>query len=139
MSSELHLDSRLKDDTLEVATLDLCLVRLAKNAAWPWLILVPQVDYAVEITDLTSADYIQLWAEVALASRALRAVVPEPDKINIAAIGNIVRQLHIHIVARYVGDAAWPRPIWGSGHEAVRDATAQASLIADLQSYLKTA
>lgn len=130
------MDPRLVADSLLVASLDLCQVRLAKNAAWPWLILVPQIADAVEVTDLCPSDYAQLWDEVGIVSRALHAVVPKPDKMNIAAIGNIVRQLHVHVVARYDGDPAWPGPIWGSGHQAVRDEPEQAALIAALRQQL---
>lgn len=134
--SQSLLDPRLLADSVAVASLDLCQVRLAKNAAWPWVILVPQVADVVEVTDLSSSDYAQLWDEVRIVSRALQAVVAKPDKMNIAAIGNIVRQLHVHVVARYDGDPAWPGPVWGSGHQATRDESTQTALIAALRQQL---
>ena len=112
MSWALH--PRLDADTVEVGTLPLCAVRLSRDARWPWLVLVPRVDGARELVDLDAADQARLLAELGLASRALQALFA-PDKLNLAALGNLVPQLHWHVVARHVHDAAWPRPIWGVG------------------------
>ncbi|MCO5055968.1 HIT family protein [Thermomonas sp.] len=106
------LDLRLADDTVPVADLPLCEVRLMDDANHPWLVLVPKVIDAVEIIDLTPAQRTLLGAEIAIASRALRALF-KPDKLNVAALGNLVPQLHVHVIARFHDDIAWPRPVWG--------------------------
>ena len=108
-----HLDSRLANDTVPVCELDLCEVRLMDNANHPWLILVPRVADAVEIIDLEPAQRTQLTAEIDAAARALHALF-HPDKLNIAALGNLVPQLHVHVIARFHDDIAWPRPVWGA-------------------------
>ena len=82
------------------------------DARYPWLILVPQKPGLVEIGDLDRADRIRLADETDLAAGALSRLY-RPEKINIGALGNIVRQLHVHIVARFDGDPAWPGPVWG--------------------------
>jgi len=108
------LDPRLAADTRLVARLDLCEARLMDDARFAWLVLVPQRAGLVEIADLTPSERTLLWHEVDRAGAALRAVAP-CDKLNLGALGNIVRQLHVHVVARCEGDAAWPGPVWGSG------------------------
>lgn len=113
-SSDFNLDARLEVDTRPVASLELCDVRLMNDTRFPWLVLVPRRQGMVEITDLTADEQTMLWREVNRAAAALRAVAP-CDKLNLGALGNIVRQLHIHVVARCEGDAAWPGPVWGSG------------------------
>lgn len=92
--------------------LPLSRVLLAKDANYPWLLLVPRLANAREILDLEETDQARLMSEIATASRALKAVTT-CDKLNVAAIGNIVPQLHVHIIARRHTDAAWPRPVWG--------------------------
>jgi len=131
-TGEFSLDSRLAQDTVPVAALPLCTLLLMKDARFPWLILVPRRVGAVEILDLTPADQLSLWAEITQCAEALRAVAA-PLKLNIGALGNIVRQLHVHIVARNEGDAAWPGPVWGSGAAAPYDDVALAALLADLR------
>ncbi len=108
------LDPRLAADTRLVASLPLCDVRLMNDARYAWLVLVPRRAGMVEIADLAAAEQAGLWQEVNLAGRALRAVAP-CDKLNLGALGNLVRQLHVHVVARREGDAAWPGPVWGHG------------------------
>jgi diadenosine tetraphosphate (Ap4A) HIT family hydrolase len=112
-----HLDGQLEADTWTVCDMHLCRVLLARNAAWPWLILVPMRENKVEIIDLSEPEQGMLWREIEKASRALQRLTA-PDKLNVAAIGNVVRQLHIHIVSRRMNDPAWPSPIWGSGFSA---------------------
>jgi diadenosine tetraphosphate (Ap4A) HIT family hydrolase len=90
------------------------------DARFPWLVLVPRLIDAVEWTDLDGERQAELLAEINQAAALLRALAP-CDKLNIGALGNIVRQLHVHIVARCVGDAAWPGPVWGSGPAALYD------------------
>ena len=112
--ADFIIDARLDADTRPVASLELCDVRLMNDARFPWLVLVPRRPGLVEITDLTADEQTTLWHEVNRAAAALRAVAP-CDKLNLGALGNIVRQLHVHVVARCEGDAAWPGPVWGSG------------------------
>jgi len=108
------LDPRLAADTRLVASLPLCDVQLMNDARYAWLVLVPRRGGLVEIADLSDDDQALLWREVDLAARALRAVAP-CDKLNLGVLGNIVRQLHVHLVARCEDDAAWPGPVWGHG------------------------
>ena len=112
--SAWHLHPQLADDTVPVMELRLCEVRLMDDANHPWLVLVPRVAGAEEWIDLDGAAQRQLLAEVNLAGRLLRSLAPV-HKLNVGALGNIVRQLHVHVVARSEGDAAWPGPVWGSG------------------------
>ncbi|MGA7439016.1 MAG: HIT family protein [Luteibacter sp.] len=114
MSAAFELDARLAGDTLVVGDLPLCRVLLMRDSRFAWLVLVPRQAGLVEVSDLPDADRAALWREVDQAGAALRAVAP-CDKLNIGALGNIVRQLHVHVVARVEGDAAWPGPVWGSG------------------------
>lgn len=107
-----ELDPVLARDTAELCSLPLCRVLLMKDARYPWLILVPQQENLVEIGDLERDDRIRLSDEIDAAAAAIRRLFA-PDKMNIAAIGNIVRQLHIHVVGRTEGDPAWPGPVWG--------------------------
>jgi len=108
------LDTRLEADTCHVSSLALCEVRLMNDSRFPWLVLVPREQGLVEICDLPPEGQATLWREVTRASEALRAIAPF-DKLNLGALGNIVRQLHVHVVGRREGDAAWPGPVWGSG------------------------
>ena len=108
-----QLDPQLAADTHPVAHLPLSELRLMDDANHPWLILVPRVAGAVEWIDLDDAAQAGLTREIALASRALQAAF-KPHKLNVAALGNVVSQLHVHVIARYRDDIAWPRPVWGS-------------------------
>lgn len=114
MSATFALDERLRADSMPLLELPLCAVRLMNDARYAWLLLVPRRAGLVEVTDLDPAAQAMLWRECALAAAALRSVAP-CDKLNLGALGNIVRQLHVHVVARRVGDAAWPGPVWGAG------------------------
>lgn len=113
-SGAFALDPRLGADTRLVVSLPLCDVQLMNDSRYAWLVLVPRRADLVEIIDLDNDDQAELWYEVNLASSALRAAAP-CDKLNLGALGNIVRQLHVHVVARCEGDAAWPGPVWGHG------------------------
>lgn len=132
------LDPRLAADTCHVAALALCDVLLMDDARFPWLILVPRRVGMAEIAELTEADQARLWREVNQAAAALRAVAP-CDKLNLGALGNIVRQLHVHVVVRREGDAAWPGPVWGSGAARRRDEDERAHLVRRLRSNLPLA
>ena len=105
-----ELDPRLKNDTQHVQSLSLCDVLLMNDARFAWLILVPRRAQLSEIGDLSLDAQAMLWREVHIASQALQDVAP-CDKLNIGALGNIVRQLHVHVVARREGDTAWPGPV----------------------------
>ncbi|TWI12556.1 HIT family protein [Aerolutibacter ruishenii] len=111
--SRFELHPQLANDTQPVAHLSLCDVLLMDNANHPWLILVPRVANAVELIDLDEAQQAELTREIATASRALQTAF-KPHKLNVAALGNLVSQLHVHVIARYDDDIAWPRPVWGS-------------------------
>jgi len=107
---ELH--PRLAADTFEITRLPLCRVLLMNDAHYPWLILVPQRLGIREIHELSDADQIQLIRESSRVARVMSELF-KPDKMNIAALGNVVPQLHIHHIARFETDAAWPKPVWG--------------------------
>ena len=125
-----ELDPRLAADSHWLADGPLSQLRLMDDQRFPWLVLVPRVAAAVEWVDLQPAPQAQLLQEINIAVSLLRADGP-CDKINIGALGNIVRQLHVHVVARREGDAAWPGPVWGAG-AALRHTPAE--LAARLQS-----
>ena len=114
MDRTFELDAVLARSTQAVCELALCSVRLMDDARFPWLVLVPRVAGARDVIDLDEARRTILWKEVARASEALRALCA-PFKLNVAALGNVVEQLHVHVIARFRDDAAWPRPVWGVG------------------------
>ncbi len=108
------LHPTLKRDTHRIARLSLCDALLMDNALYPWVILVPRVEGASEIIDLSETDQRRLLEETAHVSDAMKRLF-SPDKLNIAALGNQVPQLHMHIIARFRHDPAWPNPVWGKG------------------------
>lgn len=107
-----RLHAQLAVDTHPLASLPLCELRLMDDANYPWLILVPRGGDAIELIDLPKPKRTMLMEEIDSVSRLLRELF-QPDKLNIAALGNVVPQLHVHVIARYVGDPAWPAPVWG--------------------------
>jgi diadenosine tetraphosphate (Ap4A) HIT family hydrolase len=109
--SSFALDHRLNDSSLFIDDWTLCRVALKNDTAWPWLYLVPRRDNIREIFELTPADQAQLVTEISLAGRALQEIY-RADKINTAALGNMVPQCHIHVFARFKTDPAWPKPVW---------------------------
>jgi diadenosine tetraphosphate (Ap4A) HIT family hydrolase len=111
-ASAWSLHSQLKKDTIDIGDLPLCKVLVIKDAHYPWLLLVPRREGAVEIIDLDEVAQAQLMTEISRVSRALKEVT-KCDKLNVAALGNLVPQLHVHVIARRTSDAAWPRPVWG--------------------------
>jgi len=129
------LDPRLVADTHVIGELPLCRLLLMDDVRYPWLILVPRIAGARELIDLDESDQRSLLAELAGVGRALEALL-KPDKLNIAALGNVVPQLHVHLVARYSDDAAWPRPVWGIGESVRYEAGAREARIAQLRSTL---
>nr|CAD6602469.1 HIT domain-containing protein [Rhizobium sp. TCK] len=111
---QFTLDERLERDSEMVTVLGLCQLRLMKDRRWPWLVLVPQREGISEIFELTPLDQTLLTFETNAVAAALKKATGA-RKINIGALGNVVGQLHVHIVARNEGDANWPGPIWGHG------------------------
>ncbi|HEX2753051.1 MAG TPA: HIT family protein [Alphaproteobacteria bacterium] len=105
------MDHRLADSSFPLAEWDLCHIRLKNDKSWHWLYLVPAREGIREIYDLTAADQVLLVSEIARAAKAINDLFA-PDKINTAALGNMVPQLHVHIFGRYNNDPAWPRPVW---------------------------
>ena len=110
--NDWSLHSQLKEDTIDIGDLPLCRVLVSKDANYPWLILVPRRPGTVEIIDLDEVEQAQLMREISNVTRALKDITT-CDKLNVAALGNMVPQLHVHIIARRTSDAAWPRPVWG--------------------------
>lgn len=108
------LDPRLDADTIPLGRLALSRVLLMNDARYPWLILVPERDGLAEIIDLPEADRVVLMGEISAASEVLKTLYG-PDKLNVGALGNRVRQLHVHVLARFQSDEAWPGPVWGVG------------------------
>lgn len=112
MNEIFELHPQLAADSFAIAKWPLCEVRLINDANYPWLVLIPQKPGLKDFDDLSPEDIALAGEEIRTASAALRKVC-KPDKLNVAALGNQVPQLHIHVVARFHGDAAWPNPIWG--------------------------
>ena len=111
---QFTLDSRLEKDSLLVTRIGLCQLRLMNDSRWPWLILVPQRPGVSEMFELAPLDQAMLTFETNLVAEMFKKV-KAAEKINVAAIGNMVRQLHVHVIARYENDANWPGPVWGYG------------------------
>jgi diadenosine tetraphosphate (Ap4A) HIT family hydrolase len=126
------LDPRLAADTFEIANLGLSRVLLMNDARYPWVILTPRRQGAAELTDLTSVDRATLTEELARTCAIVRAL-PDVEKVNVGALGNIVRQLHIHIVGRNARDFAWPGPVWGAGPSRPYQASERKALLARLK------
>jgi diadenosine tetraphosphate (Ap4A) HIT family hydrolase len=133
--SGFELHPRLAADTAFVADWPLCRVLAMNDARYPWVVLVPRRESVVEIFDLDAADRTVLVEETARAARALKAQ-SGAAKINIGALGNLVPQLHVHVVARGPGDAAWPGPVWGHGAAQPYDAARLAAFVAALRAHL---
>ena len=107
------LDPQLAKDTVIVGRFPLSLVLLSRDANYPWCILVPQREDIREIHQLTQADQQQLLIESSTLSMAMEGLF-QPFKMNVAALGNMVPQLHVHHIARFQADPAWPKPVWGA-------------------------
>jgi diadenosine tetraphosphate (Ap4A) HIT family hydrolase len=127
-----HLDDRLAGDGLRLTRWALSSVLLMNDANYPWLILVPERPGLHEFHDLAPGDLMAMSDEIARASRALQGLF-RPDKINVAALGNQVPQFHVHVVARFTGDPAWPGPVWGALPRKPYDAEALAERAAALK------
>jgi len=110
MSFALH--PRLEADTHFAADWPLCRVLVMNDARYPWLVLVPRRDGLTEVTGLEPQDRAPLMDEINRAGRLIQ-ILPRVAKLNIGALGNLVPQLHVHVVGRHQGDPAWPGPVWG--------------------------
>lgn len=127
---QFELDSRF------ICDLSLCEVRLSNNAAFPWIILIPRLPHLIEMIDLSPAHATLLYEEILHASRVMKQLLT-PTKLNIANLGNIISQLHVHIVARFSTDLAWPQPIWNSGIVKHYDPSEQTAFIERLANALQ--
>lgn len=130
------LDPRLAQDTVPVGDFPLCRLLLSNDSNYPWFILVPRRAEISELFQLNTADQLQLWQEATALSQILKDAF-NADKLNVAALGNIVSQLHMHIIVRYREDAAWPAPVWGK-HPARPYTPEQLSAIRDRLQLLLT-
>ncbi len=138
MESTWSLDPKLAADTVPVGDLALSRVLLSSDANYPWLILVPRRAGLTELIDLGENEQVQLLGEIAAAAAALKRIT-ECDKLNIAALGNVVPQLHVHVIARRHSDAAWPKPVWGAAPARAYERAARDGFIAALKRGLKIA
>lgn len=135
---EWSLHPQLAQDTVPVGDLALSRVLLTNDANFPWLILVPRRPGLIELIDLPENAQVQLLGEVAIAARALKNIT-ECQKLNIAALGNQVPQLHVHVIARRHSDAAWPKPVWGAAPPVTYDLKIRDGLIGALRRDLQVA
>ena len=113
-ANTIEIDSQLKQTSYPLVSLSVCDLRLVDDQRWPWLLIIPRVPHAVELIDLSPELRGGVWLEIDHVARVMRDQF-SPHKLNIAALGNQVRQLHIHCIARFPDDDAWPNPVWGVG------------------------
>jgi diadenosine tetraphosphate (Ap4A) HIT family hydrolase len=132
------LDPRLADDTHVVGDFALSRLLLMDDSRYTWLILVPRCANVRELIELPRDEQYALLDEVNRCSHVLHALF-KPDKLNIAALGNVVAQLHVHVVARHKGDAAWPRPVWGVGEREPFAVPARSARLSALRTALRIA
>ena len=130
--NDWSLHPQLAHDTVPIGDLALSRVLLMNDANYPWLILVPRRGGLTEIIDLEENEQVQLLGEIAAAARVLKSIT-ECEKLNIAALGNVVAQLHVHVIARRHNDAAWPKPVWGAAPPAAYNPTVRDGLIGALR------
>jgi len=135
MSGGFVLDARLAADTHLIGDLPLSQLRLFDDARFPWFVLVPRIAGARELIDLDESDQRTLLAEVSRLGRVLESDF-RPDKLNVAALGNVVPQLHVHVIARFTNDVAWPHPVWGRGERVAYTASERDARIAALRDAL---
>ncbi|SFU79689.1 Diadenosine tetraphosphate (Ap4A) hydrolase [Methylobacterium sp. 174MFSha1.1] len=127
-ADDFPLDPRLAADTILLGDLALSRVLLLDDKRFPWLVLVPRRADVSELTDLSPADAARLMEETRLAVGVMQALA-QPDKVNVGALGNVVAQLHVHVVGRFRSDPAWPGPVWGHGTREPYPAHAAAQLV----------
>ena len=130
--NEFTLDPKLQGDSYFISDLGLSRLLLFNDSRYPWLVLVPRRDGLVEISDLNDSESQQLMREIRLCQRLLLEQF-QPFKLNLGAIGNRVRQLHIHLVARRESDLAWPQPVWGHSPAVAYSENAAQQLIDKLR------
>ena len=106
------LDARLEQDTLVIGDFPLSRLLLSNDSTYPWFILVPRRDQISELFELDTGDQQQLWLETTALAELLKDLF-DADKMNVATLGNVVSQLHMHVIVRKRDDAAWPAPVWG--------------------------
>lgn len=127
-NNEWVLDPILERDSLFIANLNICQLRLMNNKLYPWVILVPRIAEIVEITDLHGTTYLEVMKETQMAARIIQQL-SSPTKLNIASIGNIVKQLHIHVIARFKDDSLFPKVVWGNEFTPYDVATIEAIIL----------
>jgi len=137
MIAAFQLHPQLAQDTVPVGDLPLSRVLLANDANYPWLIMVPHKAGLVELIDLAENEQVQWLGEIANAARLLKEIT-SCDKLNIAALGNQVPQLHVHVIARRKSDAAWPKPVWGAAPPSHYEPKVRDDLIGALRRGLGT-
>jgi len=135
--ARFDLDARLAADAAPIGDWTLSRVLLMNDSRFPWLVLVPRRTGCTEVFDLSTEDQCTLMAEIARAALAVRSAF-HVEKINVGALGNIVPQLHVHVVGRRKGDAAWPGPVWGFGKAEVYSAASRRSWVERLSAELAT-
>jgi diadenosine tetraphosphate (Ap4A) HIT family hydrolase len=128
MSDAFTLHPRLEKDTAAVGDLPLSRILVMNDANFPWLILVPRRDNVSEIIELAEHEQATLMSEIGCVATALKTLTA-CDKLNIGAIGNVVPQLHVHVVARHRGDVVWPKPVWGNAAPLDYDERALAGFV----------
>ncbi len=121
---KFELNSALEKDSIFIAELALSQARLIDNNDYPWIILVPRLPNITEITDLAPEEYSLLNQEIRKVAKIMQSEF-SPDKLNIAMIGNMVPQLHVHIIARFKNDKLFPKPVWGCEFMPYRDEEAK--------------
>jgi diadenosine tetraphosphate (Ap4A) HIT family hydrolase len=131
-STAWSLHPQLEKETVNIGDLPLSRVLVVDDANYPWLLLVPRRADARDIIDLDEVEQAELMTEIVRVSRALRAVTA-CDKLNVAALGNVVPQLHVHVIARRVNDAAWPKPVWGQAPALAHDPLELEAFIRELR------
>ena len=129
-----QLDARLEADCEFVANLGVCRLLLMNNASVPWFILVPTVVGATELTNLPMVQQQQVLHEINLVAAMVTSLYV-PHKLNIGALGNVVSQLHIHVIGRFTEDPAWPSPVWGQLPSNDYDIGQLATRLADVRAY----
>ena len=134
--NDFILHSKLAADTFEVLSLEVSQLLLMNDARYPWLILVPQVSGMRDLHNLSTKQYQAVTQEIAQVSKVLESVT-QAHKMNVGALGNMVPQLHIHIIARQTNDAAWPAPVWGVGEAQPYSQDAAKTLIQQIASKLR--
>lgn len=130
------LDERLANDTVELGKIGFTKVLLCKDSNYPWIILVPEIENATEIHQLSTQQQTELMQTITFIAEKMEKNF-DADKINVGALGNVVKQLHIHVVVRYQQDIAWPGPIWGKHPMAQYDAQDLAFMATGLKQLLE--